>query len=77
MVPRNHNIRDKPIHSPKPGTVPLPEAVTDTLTLGISETVYVPDPTPFHPEPQQPSTLHCIHKQVLGEASQGQALLPQ
>jgi hypothetical protein len=65
------NIRDKPVHSPDPGATPLLEEITDTLTLGLSETTHIPDPTPFHPEPCQPSALHYIHEQVLGESSQG------
>jgi hypothetical protein len=45
--------------------------------LGVSEIAHIPDPTPFQPEPRQPSTLHRIHEQVLGESSQGRSLLPQ
>jgi hypothetical protein len=65
------NVRDEPIHSPRSEIAPLPAEVTDTLTLGVSKTVHIPDSTPFHPEPCQPSVLRCIHKQVLGESSQG------
>jgi hypothetical protein len=71
------NIHNKPIHSPEPETTPLTEEVTDTLTLGISEIAHIPNPTPFQPEPQQPSVLRHIHEQVLGESNQGQSLLPQ
>jgi hypothetical protein len=51
------NIVDEPVHSPEPGTAPLLEEVTDTITLGISEVAHIPDPTPFQPEPRQPSAL--------------------
>jgi hypothetical protein len=71
------NVTDAPVHSPKPKTVPLTEEVTNTLTLGVSEIAHIPDPTPFQPEPCQPSTLCRIHEQVLGESSQGRSLLPQ
>jgi Retrotransposon gag protein len=70
------NVRDNPVHSPAPETALLREEVTDTLTLGLSKVAHIPDPTPFHPEPCQPSTLCQIHKQVLGESSQGRSLLP-
>jgi hypothetical protein len=65
------NIRDEPVHSPRPETTPLPEDVTDTLMLGVSKIAHIPDPTPFAPEPHQPLALCHIHKQVLGESSQG------
>jgi hypothetical protein len=71
------NVTDEPVHSPEPETTPLAEEITDTLTLGISVITHIPDPTPFQPEPCQPSVLHRIHEQVLGESSQGQTLLPQ
>jgi hypothetical protein len=71
------NVADELLHSPKPETAPLTEEVTDTLTLGISDIAHIPDPTPFQPEPHQPSALRRIHKQVLGESSQGRSLLPQ
>jgi Retrotransposon gag protein len=71
------HVADKPVHSPEPQTAPLTREVTDTLTLGVSEIVHIPNPTPFQPEPHQPSVLRRIHKQVLGESSQGQSLLPQ
>jgi hypothetical protein len=71
------NIQTEPMHSPGPEVTPLTEAVTDTLTLGLSEIAHIPDPTPFQPEPHQPSALHHIHEQVLGESSQGRLLLPQ
>jgi Retrotransposon gag protein len=45
--------------------------------LGVSEITHIPDPTPFQPEPHQPSALRRIHEQVLGESSQGRSLLPQ
>jgi Retrotransposon gag protein len=45
--------------------------------LGLSAVAHIPDPTPFQPEPRQPSVLCCIHEQVLGESSQGRSLLPQ
>jgi hypothetical protein len=65
------NVVDEPVHSPEPKTTLLTEEVTDTLVLGISEIAHIPDPTPFHPEPRQPSALCHIHEQVLGESSQG------
>jgi Retrotransposon gag protein len=71
------NVADAPVHSPEHETAPLAEEVTDTLTLGVSEIAHIPDPTPFQPEPHQPSALCRIHKQVLGESSQGRSLLPQ
>jgi Retrotransposon gag protein len=71
------NIADEPVHSPEPETAPLTEEVADTLTLGLSEIAHIPNPTPFQPEPRQPSVLRRIHEQVLGESSQGQLLLPQ
>jgi Retrotransposon gag protein len=71
------NVTGEPEHSPEPGTVLLAEEVTDTLTLGVSDITHIPDPTPFQPEPCQPSMLRRIHEQVLGESSQGQSLLPQ
>jgi hypothetical protein len=71
------NVTAEPAHSPEPGTAPLAEEVTDTLTLGVGEITHIPDPTPFQPEPRQPSTLCRIHKQILGESSQGRSLLPQ
>jgi hypothetical protein len=71
------NVQDEPVRSPEPDTAPLAEEVTDTLTLGISEITQIPDPTPFQPEPCQPSALRHIHEQVLGESSQGRSLLPQ
>jgi hypothetical protein len=50
--PRHHsNVRDEPVHSPDPATAPLQEEITDTLALGLGETVHVPNPTPFHLEP--------------------------
>jgi hypothetical protein len=71
------NVRDIPEHSPEPETAPLAKEVTNTLTLGVSKITHIPDPTPFQPEPHQPSALHRIHEQVLGESSQGRSLLPQ
>jgi Retrotransposon gag protein len=71
------NVQDEPAHSPEPEATPLTEEITDTLTLGVSEIAHVPDPTPFQPEPRHPSVLCHIHKQVLGESSQGRSLLPQ
>jgi Retrotransposon gag protein len=76
--PRHPSIvQDTPVHSPAPDTTPLAEEVTDTLTLGVSEIAHIPDPTPFQPEPRQPSALRRLHEQVLGESSQGRSLLPQ
>jgi hypothetical protein len=71
------NVTIKPAHSPEPRTAPLTENITNTLTLGVSKVAHIPDLTPFQPEPRQPSALCRIHKQVLGESSQGRSLLPQ
>jgi Retrotransposon gag protein len=71
------NVEDKAVCSPEPETTQLPTEVTDTLTLRVSKIAHIPNPTPFQPEPCQPSALRCLHEQVLGEASQGQLLLPQ
>jgi hypothetical protein len=65
------NVVPEPAHSPEPGTAPLTEEITNTLTLGISEVAHIPDPTLFQPEPHQPSALRRLHEQVLGESSQG------
>jgi Retrotransposon gag protein len=71
------NVQDEPAQSPEPGTAPLAKEITNTLTLRLSEITHIPDPTPFQPEPHQPSALRCLHEHVLGESSQGQSLLPQ